>query len=286
VRNLEAFMKVMRCAACGVLVIVGVVGLLVSLAAADGLAALGIAEPDAKQRALEALNSGYVNISVAGKAFKAAAPAVREALVKGVLAWAKAYTDSAEFKTAYSKLRANQKPEPVAYKGGSDDQINQQRAAMEKAIDEAKKNLANLPANIPADTRKAMAEAMQGAIKTMTGQLAELDKPETKALMKQMSDAANAGEQREYQTRMKEYETRYPADPRPFVARRLRQFLDESATVDFGAQLVAAGRVMRFADAKYEEKSSDWKLCYRAGKPTVDAARAFATAWLVELEKK
>jgi hypothetical protein len=279
-------MTVKRSVTRGVLAVASVIGVVVSLAAADALTELGIQETDAKGRVMEALNSGYVNFSPAGKALKAATPAVREALVKGVLTWARAYTESAEFKTAYSRLRENRKPQPVASKGSADAQINQQRADVEKAIAEAKKNLANLPANLPADTRKAMADAMQSAIKTMTGQLAELDKPDAKALMKQMFDAANAGEQREYQTRMKEYETRYPADPRPFIARRLRQFLDESATVDFGAKLVAAGRVMRFADTKYEAKSSDWKLCYRAGKLTVDAARAIATAWLAELERK
>jgi hypothetical protein len=279
-------MRLTRSLTGGVLVVVGVVGVLVSLAAADALAELGIKEPDAKQRVIEALNSGYVNFSPAGKALKAAAPAVREALVKGVLAWAKAYTESPEFKTAYSNLRENQKPDAVASRGSSDERVKQQRAETEKAIAEAKKNLANLPANLSPEMRKAMEDGVQQAVKAMTAQLAELDKPETRALMKQMFDADSAGAQREYQTRLKEYETRYPVDPRPFIARRLRQFLDESATVDFGAKLVASGRVMRFADPRYEDKSSDWKLCYRAGKPAVDAARTFATTWLAELERK
>jgi hypothetical protein len=217
---------------------------------------------------------------------KAAAPGVREALVKGVLAWAKAYTESPEFRTAYLRLRENQKPESRVPAGGSDAQIAQQRAQAEKAIAEAKKNLANLPANLTPEMRKAIEEGTQQAIKTMTAQLAEMDKPESRAMMKQIFDAASASEQQQYQTRLKEYEARYPADPRLFIARRVRQFLDESATVDFGAKVVAAGKVMRFADPKYEEKSSDWKLCYRAGKPTVDTARTIATAWLAELERK
>ena len=107
-----------------------------------------------------------------------------------------------------------------------------------------------------------------------------------KQALEQMFDADSASEQQQYQTRLKEYEARYPADPRPFIARRVRQFLDESATVEFGAKLVTSGRVMRFADPRYEDKSSDWKLCYRAGKPAVDAARTIATAWLAELERK
>jgi len=37
---------------------------------------------------------------------------------------------------------------------------------------------------------------------------------------------------------------------------------------------------MKFADPKYEAKSGGWKLCYRAGKESVEAARAFAQTWL------
>jgi hypothetical protein len=279
-------MKVKRCLVGGALAVVGVAGVLVSLAAADVLAELGLKEPEARERAMEALNSGHVNYFPAGKVLKAATPSAREALVKGALAWVRGYTESPEFKTAYARLRENRKPTPSASTGGADERVKQQRAEMEKAIAEAKKNLANLPANISPEMRKAMEEGMQQAITVMTAQLAELDKPASQAMMKQVYEAAGASEREQYQARVKEYEARYPADPRPFIARRLRQFLDESATVDFGAKLVAAGKTMRFADPRYEDKSSDWKLCYRAGKEPVSAARAFATAWLAELEKK
>jgi len=270
----------------GTLAVAGVVAVLASVAAADALAQLGIAESDAKARAIEALNSGYVNYSPAGQVLKAATPAVREALVKGALAWARNYTESPEFAAAYAKLRENQKPASRAPKGGADAQIAQQRADMEKGIAEAKKNLASLPANLSPEMRKTMEATLQQVIASMTAQLAEMDKPQYTALMTQAAGAQSAAAERDQASRMKEYESRYPADPRPFIARRLRQFLDESATVDFGAKLVAAGKMMRFADPKYEEKSSDWKLCYRAGKEAVGTARTFAAAWLADLEKK
>ncbi len=43
---------------------------------------------------------------------------------------------------------------------------------------------------------------------------------------------------------------------------------------------------MGFADPNYEKKSLEWKYCYRAGKQPVETARAFATSWLADLEKK
>ena len=282
----ELFMKAKRCFTGGVLVVVGILGALASLAAADALAELGIKEPEAKERLIQALNNGYVDYSPADKVLKAATPAVREALVKGVLAWAKSYAGSPEFNTAYARLREYRKPNQSASKGSADERIRQQRAEMEKSIADVKKNLGNLPANLSPEMRKAMEEGAQQAIKVMTEQLAAMGKPAQQSMMKQMYEAEAAGEQERYQAQMKEYEARYPADPQPFIARRLRQFLDESATVDFGAKLVAAGKVMRFADPKYEEKPATWKLCYRTGKEPVSAARAFATAWLAELEKK
>jgi hypothetical protein len=266
-------------------VVASITGALASMAAADALADLGIKEPEAKVRVMEALNSGYINYQPAGKALKAAAPAGRETLVKGALAWARSYTESAEFRDAYLKLRDSRKPASRTM-GGSGDQAAQQRASIEKGIAEAKKNLASLPASLSPEMRKTMEASLKQVIETLTAQLAEMDKPEYQAMMKQASDASNVSAQREDEQRQKDYESRYPSDPRAFVARRIRQFLEESATVDFGAKLVSSGSVMRFADPKYEQKSANWKLCYRAGSGTVNAAREFAAAWLADLEKR
>jgi hypothetical protein len=39
-----------------------------------------------------------------------------------------------------------------------------------------------------------------------------------------------------------------------------------------------------FVKSEYEEKSSLWKLCFRSGKESVEAARAYAKSWLNELK--
>jgi hypothetical protein len=69
-------------------------------------------------------------------------------------------------------------------------------------------------------------------------------------------------------------------DPKAQLALRLQQFLDRTADVDFEAKL--DGR--RFANPDYEAKPREWKMCYRAGRPASDAARAYAQAWLEELK--
>lgn len=41
---------------------------------------------------------------------------------------------------------------------------------------------------------------------------------------------------------------------------------------------------MVFADAAYEQRSGNWKMCYRAGRDVVQAGRVEAERWLRELQ--
>jgi hypothetical protein len=95
--------------------------------------------------------------------------------------------------------------------------------------------------------------------------------------------AARADRDRQHQDDLKQWEERYPADHNVLLAKRLRDFLAATADVDFNAALVTTGRVRRFAEPRYEQKPAAWKMCYRAGRESTEAARAAATAWLKEL---
>lgn len=107
--------------------------------------------------------------------------------------------------------------------------------------------------------------------------------PETRQSQAQMIEARRAEEKQQYEAELEKWEKNYPTDHRLLIARRLQKFLAVSVDVDFNAQLVEIDGYMKFADEQYEKKSAEWKLCFRAGKETVDAARAFATAWLATL---
>ena len=54
--------------------------------------------------------------------------------------------------------------------------------------------------------------------------------------------------------------------------------------MDFSASLVEQGKVQKFADPALEAKPTEWKMCFRAGKPATDAARDFARKWLAGLQ--
>ena len=76
-----------------------------------------------------------------------------------------------------------------------------------------------------------------------------------------------------------ENEKKYPSDPDEMVKKRLKDFLAISATVDFDAELNG----WLFVDPDYEKKPAEWKMCYRAGKNVVMAAREEAQKWLDEI---
>jgi hypothetical protein len=269
----------------GIVVVLGLAGWLAVLRAADVLRDLGLKEANAKESVVEAINSGNVNWWPASKAFKAAAPAVRAGLVTGGLTWARTYTESAEFTTAYEKVRQNRKPEAPKPKS-ADEEIARQRAELEASIAQTKKTQAEPPAGVSPEIAKAIRDGTEIALKSLTAQLADLDKPQTKAMWGRNIESENKNRQDEYQQSMKGWEARYPSDPKPLLVTHLQHFLDQSAGIDFGANLVPCGSKKCFADKPNEQKSQNWKLCYRAGKEAVGAARAFATTWLAVLQKK
>jgi len=160
----------------------------------------------------------------------------------------------------------------------ADEQIKQQKADFEKEVVEMRKNMAGLDA----ETKKTMEES----IKQMQAQMDKMaTDPEQKELMRQMVEMQRAENQNQYAEELKVWEENYPADPRLLIKKRIGDFLDMSADVDFSAKLVQSGSLKRFDNEEYEGKPSEWKLCFRAGKEATEAARAFTQSWLAELEK-
>jgi hypothetical protein len=241
--------------------------------AQGGLASLGVSEATGREIVDGWLDSGFINASPAAKALKPALPASRATMVRNAVAWARAYTESPAFKAEYARRRQAALPSPPEAKGTVDDELARQRADRQKDIDEMKKNLAQLPP----DVRKAMESAIKEA--EAANRKMEAD-PQMAAMLRQGAEAQRADEQEAYKKRLDAYERRWPADPKSLVARRLQEFLAVSADVDFDAKLVPAGRLMRFADPRYEEKPPTWKLCFRVGREATAATREAVQAWL------
>jgi hypothetical protein len=248
-----------------------------ALVAQNTLASLGIEEADARRDIVYALEQGYVNYFPARNAFKAAAPAARATLVKTAMAWAQAYTQTPAFKAAYEKARAEAAPKAPTLRN-VDQELAKQKAERRKGIEDAKANLSKMPAE--------MRDQMAKTIKEMEAQNARMEAdPQMAAMMRQGVEMQNTEDKRRYQNDVAAHAERYPADPAVLIAKRLRRFLEVSKDVDYTAKLVARDGRQHFVNPQYEAKPSEWKLCFRAGREPVDAARAAAQAWLTALGK-
>lgn len=247
----------------------------VTAEAADVLAQLGITAEAAKEAAASIVSGGIFNPGLPSAAFKLLPPAARgEAATAGV-AWLKAYTATPEFAQRYLKVREAHKPEAPVFDGAPEDELKKQTDEQKQAAEESKAAIASLPP----DQRKALEEAL----KKTTEMIAAMDTPEQKQVRLEAIKAMRTARAQQYQQELANWQREYPDDPKPMIARRLREFLALSADVDFAAELRSDGGRTLFVNPAYQAKSAQWKMCFRAGKDATTAARAAVQAWLKEL---
>jgi hypothetical protein len=247
----------------------------VPAAQSDVIAKLGSNVTEAQQAIFSSFSGGFVDMVGSRDVFKAAGPEARAAMVTAVIGVARAYTGSADFAKRYAMFREQQKPEASSGGPASADDLN---AQMRKSYEEGIANMEKAAQAMP-----QMKKEFEAQIAEMRKQLAQLGKDQ--AANAQMDAALKQGaayQAQAHQQALAEWEKEYPADPKPFIARRLREFLALSATVDFTAKVSKKGNdpALKFDNPAYESKDAQWKYLYRAGKPAVDAARVAAQDWL------
>lgn len=250
-----------------------------ALSAADVLTQLGVTPAAAKEAFMGGVGSGWLNHGLAAPAFKQAPAAVRVQLAEGAVAWAKAYTASPEFKASYAKLRDTRKPDAPSFEGTPEEAVAKQREQQAKDQAKGAEDMKKVMASMAPEQRKQMEEAMQQAAAAMK----QMDTPEMRKMMLDGIRMQREQESSQYKEDLAKWEREYPEDSSGVVARRIKAFLDMSADVDFDATLEQKDGKMRFVNRTYESKPSEWKVCYRAGKEPVAAARAAAQAWMKEL---
>ncbi|MGZ5489039.1 MAG: hypothetical protein ACXWF4_10955 [Candidatus Aminicenantales bacterium] len=254
-------------------------GFVAAQTGSDALGKLGIEKVSAGSKFLSSLTSGYIYDPAAFKAFKALPASARAEVVRAGLDWAKTYVASADFKSAYAKLRESKKPAPPEPVPSAEETLAKMKADVQTAIE----NMRQAQATADAATKKSI----EGAIKSMQAQMEELDKnPQMKENFRLGAEMQRTANKNDYEARLKAWNDDLPEDPGMLVAKRIRQFLTTSADVDFSAALAPRGDKMVFVKDEYEKKPAYWKTCFRAGTEATEAARAFAKAWLAELEKR
>jgi hypothetical protein len=242
----------------------------------DVFQTLGTTSDQGQNSFFGSFTNGTVAIIGERSVFRAATPELRATLVRGVIAAARAYTGTTDFATRYARFRELQRPEREALPQTGDEALVAQQKQLEDVIRQAQQAAENQPA----EARKQLADN----IAEMKKQLAELNAdPEHRAAVDRAVKEGAREAEADYARQAAEFEREYPPDVKQLIARRLRAFLELSATVDFSATLVEKDKKMRFTDAAFEAKPREWKMLYRAGKPAVDAARAAAEEWLKAL---
>ena len=243
--------------------------------AADVLSQLGIPSDSAKEAVQIVLNSGVNNPGLPAKLFKATPAAARAEMASAGIAWVKAYTASAEFAAKWAEIRETHKPPKPRFEGTPEDEIDKAVAEEKREMEASRKAIAALPP----ETRKQIEETL----KAVEVQRASMDTPELRKPRIESIKAMRAERATQFELETATWKRDYPESPAPAIAKRIREFLAFSADVDFGATLVAKDGKMVFENPAYEAKSSQWKMCFRAGKEATAAARAAAQAWLREL---
>ena len=253
------------------------IALLASPVAADGdiLAQLGITLDAAKEAVGSVITAGIYNPGLPAQAFKLLPPAARAQAATAGVAWLKAYVASPDFMRQYLQVREHHKPEAPTYDATPEQELQKMDAEQKQQFEESRKAIAGLPP----EQRKAMEDALKNAADLA----AKTNTPEQRKMRIDAIAAERAERAKEYDAAVGKWKQEYPDNPKPLVARRLREFLQLSADVDFNAVLKTQNGVSTFENPAYQAKPSQWKMCFRAGREATAAARAAVQAWLAEL---
>ncbi len=240
---------------------------------------LGISSPMAKEFIWFSFSGVYLS-HPGGARLRKIPTSERGGLTLEIAAFAMEYTKTPDFKEKYLEYRENNKPTPPEKPKPMTEQKKEQKEQMEKSIKETEAAIAAMPA----DQREGMKQVV-ASLKEQLKSFDDPDNPMFSADMEQIMRQGYEAEMENHRMKIGEWEKQYPTSPNNMIKTWLTEFLAVSKDVDFNAQLIEDenGRKL-FAKTEYERKPDKWKMCFRAGKETVEAGRSFAKQWLEELK--
>jgi hypothetical protein len=240
---------------------------------ADVLASLGIPPAMAKNLVSNSFIGAYFS-QPGNPAYKSYPAGKRAEAVKQIGVFVKNYIMSAEFQKRYMENYEFQKPKvPQTIEQRVQEQLEDYRKMIRQNEESIKK------------MDKQYKPVFENNIKGLNDYIKIYEDENHPKHARQMQGVKLGYEAdvKSYTDRLAELDKKFPKDIKQFVRIRLEEFLQLSATVDFDAELIQDGKLKRFVKPEYEGKGMSWKHCFRAGKETVEAARAFAQQWLKEL---
>ena len=211
---------------------VGAIALLMAgpLLAQGALAQLGLTETAARNFVLGEIkgpsDDRSAPIGVAGtRAFLKLPPAARGPAATALFAWAKSYVSSAGFTASYNTYRNGRLPTERQYALSVDAQAKKEIAEQLAGFEQMRLAADKMP---PKDRDMLMEQVKQA--------LANLTNPAYADKLRAQLAAERAQESGQGSEIAVEVEATTPADPRKLFARRLREFLNATADVNFSAR--------------------------------------------------
>jgi hypothetical protein len=253
-----------------------------TLAAQSSLGQLGLTEAAARAFLFDELVSPSTDrrsaIVIAGtRAFLKLPSSARAAAATGLFAWAKSHVNTPAFTARYAEYRRGAIPPTQQYQLTVEQTVKSEIAKQLADLQESRR----LVTALPAEERAAVLEQLNAAekqlrdpefAKQMQAQLAE-ERSQSSSL-----DAADTAKMND----------RIPADPKTLFERRLREFLEATADVDFATRtisLTGGPDGIEFIDPAVRTRPWMWHEAVVVGREATAAARAAAQAWLSEIER-
>ena len=252
-----------------------------SLVAQSQLAPLGLTETAARTFVLDeikrpAADRGALIEAAGTRAFLKLPPAARGPAAAALFAWAKSYVSSPAFMASYTTYRNGRLPTPRQYALSVDAQVKKDIAEQLAGFEQMRQAAEKMP---PKDRDMLMEQVKQA--------FANLTNPAYADKLRAQLTAERAQESGGNPEIAVEVEATTPADPRTLFARRLREFLNATADVNFSARtisLTGGPDGIEFIDKVDRAKPWMWQAAVIVGREATMAAREAAQVWLKEIE--
>ena len=273
-------LRVLLPALAGLLIAAGTLAL-----AADVLNQFKLTQEEAQQDVFDTIWAGRPSaFGAAGSIFRTLSPDARAAAITGAAAFVRTYCESDAFREKYAAMRQANRPVDITMKTQSAARDGQAGGAVRQGHGRMKEAMKNMPPEMRKMAEAAMKEAGHDRHPRRAARATEEESSKDGNAQAKAANAKATEKLAQHQLSQKEFDATYPANPERFLAGRLREFLALTASVPFDAPMRTRSSMKYFVDPELEKKPEYWKQLYRAGRPSVDAARTAASAWLAKLE--
>lgn len=241
----------------------------------DFLKQLGIAKKDADDKITQSILGGGLDLYGVKNA-KNIALGNRKAVVLDLLAYTRKQVTSPSFVKEYNAIRENHKPKdyvpqtPEQLKADYITRAKESVTQTEESLRKADASMKTTFQQLADAAKKTLKEAEDPNNRVYVNYTRNYEKLVEQA---KESNAANAAQ----------FEKRYPTNHLHYVKKRLQEFMDVTASIDYNAELKTKDGKKMFVNPAYERKDSRWKMAFRAGKEVVEPAREFVHQWIAEI---